>query len=470
MNEKENKMGTDRIDALLLKTGLPIIVSMVLQAMYNIVDSMFVARMPDSGGILHVGELAVNALTLAFPIQMLMVAFSIGTGVGVGAMLSRKLGQKDAEGVARTAGNGIFLGLVITAAFMIFGIFGSKFYLKTQTSNPVILNMGTKYLKICTVFCFGNVLYGIFEKLLQSTGKSVLSTTAQISGALTNIVLDPIMIYGLLGCPAFGIAGAAYATVIGQILSFVLAFIFQIKRNKEIIMHAVFLKPRLQTVKGIYQIGFSAIVMQALMSFMTYGLNIIFGAISQQMVTAYGIFYKIQQFVFFAGFGLRDAITPLTAYNYGARKKKRVMQCIRFGLIDTTAVMVIGLVILQLFAHPLAQVFGLTKLTESLCVSAARIISFSFVFAGINIALQGIFQGIECGNASLIVSLLRLLVIPLPLTWWLSRLPLPDISVFWAFFAAEGIAAVVALLLLKWAVSHRIKPIDHKIINYKGVD
>ncbi|MGN0194628.1 MAG: MATE family efflux transporter [Pseudoramibacter sp.] len=462
MNTQENKMGTERVDSLLLKMGFPIIISMVLQAMYNIVDSMFVARMSDGGGIVHVGELAVNALTLAFPVQMLMVAFSIGTGVGVGAMLSRKLGQKDAKGVARTAGNGIFLGLVITAAFMLFGIFGSRFYLKTQTSNPVILNMGTKYLKICTLFCFGNILYGIFEKLLQSTGKSVLSTTAQISGALTNIVLDPIMIYGLLGCPAFGIAGAAYATVIGQIVSFVLALIFQITKNKEIDMGAGYLKPHAKTIGGIYQIGFSAIVMQALMSFMTYGLNIIFGSISQQMVTAYGIFYKIQQFVFFAGFGLRDAITPLTAYNYGARKKKRVMQCIRYGLIDTIVVMLIGMVILQLFAHPLAQVFGLTKITESLCVSAARIISLSFVFAGVNIALQGIFQGIECGNASLIVSLLRLLVIPLPLTWWLSRLSLPDTAVFWAFLVAEGIAAAVALVLLKWAAAHRIAPIDQK--------
>lgn len=458
---KENKMGTERIDKLMLSMGLPIILSMVLQAMYNIVDSMFVARMPDSGGIVHAGELAVNALTLAFPVQILIVAFGIGTGVGVGAMLSRQLGQKDEKGVAQTAGNGIFLGIIITVVFMIFGVFGSKAYLKTQTSDPVVLNMGTQYLKICTVFCFGNVLYGIFEKLLQSTGRTVLSTTAQITGALTNIVLDPIMIYGLIGCPAMGIAGAAYATVIGQIVSLVLALVFQITKNKEIKLGLTFLKPHVRTIRGIYQIGFSAIVMQALMSFMTYGVNIIFGTISQQIVTAYGIFYKIQQFVFFAGFGLRDAITPLTAYNYGARLKDRIVQCIRWGLIDTITVMIFGMFILQIFAHSLAQIFGLTQVTESLCVSAMHIISVGFVFAGVNIALQGVFQGLEAGNASLIVSLLRLLIIPLPLAWLFSHSALATTAVFWAFPIGEAAAAAVALLLLKWTFSPRVAPISN---------
>lgn len=458
---KENKMGTERIDKLMLSMGLPIILSMVLQAMYNIVDSMFVARMPDSGGIVHAGELAVNALTLAFPVQMLIVAFGIGTGVGVGAMLSRQLGQKDEKGIAQTAGNGIFLGIVITVIFMVFGIFGSNAYLRTQTSDPIVLNMGTSYLKICTLFCFGNVLYGIFEKLLQSTGRTVLSTAAQITGAVSNIVLDPIMIYGLAGCPAMGIAGAAYATVIGQIVSLILAFVFQITKNKEIKMSLIFLKPRARTIWGIYQIGFSAIVMQALMSFMTYGVNIIFGTISQQIVTAYGIFYKIQQFVFFAGFGLRDAITPLTAYNYGARLKNRIMKCIHWGLIDTITVMIIGMLILQIFAHPLAQIFGLTQVTESLCVSAIHMISTGFAFAGVNIALQGVFQGLESGNASLVVSLLRLIIIPLPLAWLFSRSSLPTTAVFWAFPIGEATAAAIALVLLKWTLSHRVTSIDH---------
>ncbi len=200
----ENIMGTGRVPAILLKMGIPIIVSMVLQAMYNIVDSMFVSRMPDLPNLEHTGEYAVNALTLAFPIQMLIVAFGIGTGVGVGAMLSRLLGMKDTEGVAKTAGNGVFLGIFISAAFVVFGLFGIDPYLKSQTQDPVIFSMGRSYLRICTYLCLGNVLWGVYEKLLQSTGKTMLSTAAQITGALTNIVMDPIMIYGLLGCPAMG--------------------------------------------------------------------------------------------------------------------------------------------------------------------------------------------------------------------------------------------------------------------------
>ena len=292
-----NKMGTEKISKVMLSMGIPIIVSMVLQAMYNIVDSMFVANMADEPGIAHTGEYAVNALTLAFPVQMLIVAFGIGTGVGVGAMLSRMLGLKDTEEAARVAGNGVFLGIVLSAVFFIFGLTGIDVYLKSQTSDPIVLGMGRTYLRICTLLCFGNLLYGIYEKLLQSTGKTILSTTAQIAGALTNIVFDPIMIYGLLGCPRMGIAGAAWATVMGQMVSLVLAMIFQYTKNKEIKSGFRYLKPDGRTIRGIYSIGISAIIMQALMSFMTYGVNIIFGAVSASAVTAYGIFYKIQQFI-----------------------------------------------------------------------------------------------------------------------------------------------------------------------------
>ena len=248
--------------------------------------------------------------------------------------------------------------------FFIFGLTGIDVYLKSQTSDPIVLGMGRTYLRICTLLCFGNLLYGIYEKLLQSTGKTILSTTAQIAGALTNIVFDPIMIYGLLGCPRMGIAGAAWATVMGQMVSLVLAMIFQYTKNKEIKSGFRYLKPDGRTIRGIYSIGISAIIMQALMSFMTYGVNIIFGAVSASAVTAYGIFYKIQQFIFFAGFGLRDAITPIISYNYGMGSQKRVKEGIKCGLIDTTVVMLIGLVLMQLFAHPLAQIFGLTQETD----------------------------------------------------------------------------------------------------------
>ena len=322
-----NKMGTMPISRVMLRMGIPMIVSMVLQACYNIVDSMFVARIPDADGIVHLGEYAMNALTLAFPVQMLIVAFGIGTGVGVNALLSNCLGQNDREKVAKVAGNGVTLGIVIYILFFLFGLFGVEFYLGTQTTDPIVLDMATTYLKICTVFSFGMVLFSIYEKLLQSTGKTIYSTIAQLSGAITNIILDPIMIFGYFGLPEMGVAGAAYATVIGQVVSLLLAMFFHYFKNTEVVFGWCYFKPEGRIIKGIYRIGLPAIVMQALMSFMTYGVNIIFGAISTAAVTAYGIFYKIQQFVFFAGFGLRDAITPIVGFPCAAGGQIRASVC-----------------------------------------------------------------------------------------------------------------------------------------------
>ncbi|MDD6254396.1 MAG: MATE family efflux transporter [Eubacteriales bacterium] len=460
-NRQENRMGTEKVSSLLMKMGMPIVLSMMLQAMYNIIDSMFVARMPDMNGIEHTGEMAVNALTLAFPVQMLFVAFGIGTGVGVGAMLSRQLGQNDREGVARTAGNGVTLSLIMYAIFVLFGLFGMDPYLKSQTSDPVILNMAHQYLAICTFLSIANIMWGIYEKLLQSTGRTQLSTAAQIIGALTNIVLDPIMIYGLLGFPTMGVVGAAAATVIGQFATTIIAMFFQYRKNKEIPAGWKYLKLDGSTVKGIYSIGISAIIMQALMSFMTYGVNIIFGQVSASTVTAYGIFYKIQQFIFFAGFGLRDAITPVISYNYGRGSRERIVQGEKWGMIYVTVVMVIGLVLMQFFATPLARVFGLTEETEELCVRAMHIISAGFIAAGISIAAQGIFQALESGNSSLIVSLLRLLIIPLPLAYAFTLSDNALSLIWWAFPIGEFAAAVVAVVLLARANKKRLPGSDH---------
>lgn len=308
-----NKMGIVPIPKILLTMGIPMIFSMVLQACYNIVDSIFVAGIPDQDGILHMGEKAMNALTLAFPVQMLIVALAIGTGVGVNALLARTLGQKDMEKVSRVAGNGVFLGFVIYAVFVLFGLFGVDLYLKTQTEDTVVLEMAGSYLRICSLLCVGNVMFAVYEKLLQSTGKAVFSTISQIGGALVNIVLDPILIYGLIGLPAMGVAGAAWATVIGQWVSMFLGAFLHYKKNHEVKSGLSYVKPNKRVIFEIYQIGFPAIIMQALMSFMTYGINIIFKVVSDGAVTAYGVFYKIQQFLFFAGFGLRDAITPIVS-------------------------------------------------------------------------------------------------------------------------------------------------------------
>lgn len=256
MNEQstKNKMGTEQVSKVMLSMGIPMILSMVLQACYNIVDSMFVARIPDYDGITHAGEYAVNALTLAFPVQMLIVAFGIGTGVGVNALLSKTLGENNKKKVAKIAGNGIMLGIIIYAVFFLFGLFGIDFYLKTQTSDPVILSMSKNYLRICTLLCLGIVMFSIYEKLLQATGKTLFSTIAQIAGAVTNIVLDPILIFGYLGLPSMGIAGAAYATVIGQMVSWIIAMVLHYKKNTEVESRVSYLKLDKKIVKEIYAI------------------------------------------------------------------------------------------------------------------------------------------------------------------------------------------------------------------------
>lgn len=443
-----NKMGTEPIPRIMLSMGVPMILSMVLQACYNIVDSMFVARIPDSDGLLHAGEYAVNALTLAFPVQMLIVAFGIGTGVGVNALLARSLGQGDRKKVAKVAGNGITLGLIIYVCFFLFGLVGIDAYLESQSSDPIVLSMGKTYLSICTFLCFGMVMFSIYEKLLQATGKSLYSTLAQVSGALVNIVLDPILIYGLFGFPRMSIAGAAYATVIGQVVSLLIALLLHFTQNTEVANGLQYLKPDRRIISEIYSIGLPAIIMQALMSFMTYGVNIIFGGVSMACVTAYGIFYKIQQFLFFAVFGLRDAITPLVSFNHGMGNKQRVYEGVKYGLTYTMIIMAAGIIVLQAFAGPLVAVFGLSDETARLCVLAIRIISAGFLFAGGNIALQGIFQALGCGISSLVVSILRLLIIVLPLAWSFAHMSNAAFLIWFAFPIAELVAVVVAIVLM----------------------
>lgn len=458
-----NKMGAEPIPKVMLNMGIPMILSMVLQACYNIVDSMFVAKIPDSNGIVQAGEYAVNALTLAFPVQMLIVAFGIGTGVGVNALLSKSLGERNTEKVARIAGNGVFLGIMIYVIFFLFGFVGIRSYLKSQTTDATVLAMGNTYLSICTLLSFGMILFSIYEKLLQSTGKTIFSTSAQVAGAITNIVLDPILIFGYLGFPALGIAGAAYATVIGQMVSLILAMIFHYKKNHEVKSGILYLKPQSSIIREIYNIGLPAIIMQALMSTMTYGVNIIFGTVSMAAVTAYGIFYKIQQFVFFAGFGLRDAITPIVSFNYGMGNKTRVKEGIRYGIIYVTIIMVIGTILLEVFAGQLVTLFQLSDETAVLCVLAIRIIAVGFLFAGGNIALQGVFQALGCGISSLIISLLRLLIIVLPLAWLLSLLP-NALDIMWvAFPVSEAIACIIAIGLMYRANKMIIQKMEKKV-------
>lgn len=463
-NEKKmNKMGTVPVKKLILSMGIPMIVSMVFQAVYNIVDSAFVSNMKSDG------EAALNALTLAFPVQMLMIAFSIGTGVGANALLSKSLGQRENEKVNKTAGNSVFLGMIMFAAFVIFGIFGTEPYIKSQTSDPEIIQMAVSYLRICCIISIGSVFFAIYEKLLQSTGRSIFSTIAQIGGALTNIVLDPIMIYGLFGCPKLGVKGAAYATVIGQCVSFVMALIFHLKFNKEISNNFKYLYPSAEIIKEIYSIGLPAIIAQALMSVMTYGMNIILGSISTSMVTAYGLYYKIQQFILFAAFGLRDAITPVISFNYGMKSKSRIKDGIKYGMIYALVIMIAGLVLLEIFAVLLSDMFGLSGETRQMCIYAIRIISISFIFAGANIAFQGIFQALDSGIESLVVSICRQFLFVLPVAWIFSYIIIHFSGSSWliwiTFPIAEIVSAFIACILMKRTYKNKISILPNQLQN-----
>lgn len=439
--EENNKMKNEPVNKLMLQMGVPMILSMALQAVYNIVDSAFVGKMKEGS------EAALNALTLVFPIQMLMVALAIGTGVGVNALLARTLGQRNREKASKVAGNGLFLATVIYIICVLFGLFGIKAYISSQTSDTLVLSMSVDYLRICCLLSFGVVFFSIFEKLLQATGRSLYSTIGQVTGAIINMILDPILIYGF----NLGVQGAAYATVIGQILSALLLAVFHMRLNKEFDHGLTYTKPNKRIIKEIYSIGLPAIIAQALMSFMVYAMNLIlkFDASAQ---TAYGLFYKVQQFVLFMAFGLRDAITPIIAFSYGMQNKKRVKDGIKYGLIYTIVLMVAGTLITELFPNFFATLFNAGQ-SRIYFISAVRIISISFVFAGINIAFQGVYQALNGGMESLVVSLLRQAILILPLAWGFSKLVIQydmDVSLIWyAFVITEVLSCVVGWVFLR---------------------
>lgn len=442
---ESNKMKEMPVNKLMIQMGIPMILSMALQAVYNIVDSAFVGNMKAGS------EAALNALTLVFPVQMLMVAVGIGTGVGTNALLARTLGQENNKKAAKVAGNSLFLGAIIYVICFIFGIFGVKAYISSQTIDSEVISMGTSYLRICCMCSFGIVFFSIFEKLLQATGRSLYSTIGQIVGAVINIILDPIMIYGIGPVPEMGVKGAAYATVIGQVVSALLLFIFHLRLNKEFEHGMKYMKPEVSIIKEIYAIGLPAIIAQALMSIMVYVMNLIL-KFSPSAQTAYGLFYKVQQFVLFLAFGLRDAITPIIAFAYGMRNKKRIQDGIKYGLLYTAILMIAGVIITEFFPSAFATLFNAGQSREYF-ISAMRIISISFVFAGINVAYQGVYQALDGGMESLIISLLRQLIIILPLAEIFSIISknsnIGVSLIWWAFPITEIIACVVGYVLLK---------------------
>ena len=454
--ERQNKMAVAPMNKLILRMGLPMIVSMVLQALYNVIDSIFVANMGETGAI------ANQALTYAFPIQIMIIAIGVGTGVGLNALLSKSLGENNKEKVNKIAGNGIFISICIYVVFLLFGIFGSKWFISLFTSDDKIIEMGTTYLQICTCFSLGSIGYTVYERFLQATGKTMLSTISQISGAVANIVLDYIFIYPL----DMGVAGAAWATVIGQFLSLFVAMYFHYKKNKEINGNIKYIKPNINLIKDIYSIGFSAALMQALLAVMMAGVNAILGLaeVNQTiLIGSFGIYYKIQQIALFSAFGLSNTIISILSFNYGMQDKKRIDDCIKYGIIDTTIVSLVISILFEIFAYPLAKLFGLAGGTSTeiikVCVTALRISSIGFIFMGISISIQGVLQSIRYALRPLIISLLRLVIFVFPAAYLFTKSSNVTGLVWWTFPIAELLTSIISLLILKDSYNKKIKVI-----------
>ncbi len=460
---KTNKMADTSMKKLFWEMGLPMIVSMILQALYNVADSIFVTNMGAKGA------LANQALTLAFPIQILIIAVGVGTGVGLNALLARTLGENDREKANKVAGNGIILGIIIYIVFLLFGLFGSRWFISLFAGgNNEVIEMGTTYLKICCCFSLGSIGYTVYERFLQSTGKTMLSTIAQISGALTNIVLDYIFIFPL----GMGVAGAAWATIIGQFVSLILAMVFHYAMNKEIDGSVKYIKLDMNIIKGIYCIGVSAAFMQGLLAVMMAGVNAILGISKADpvvLVGSFGIYYKIQQIALFAAFGLSNTIISILSFNYGMKDKERSKDCIKYGIIDTLIITLVITVLFELFTRPLSNLFGLTgDVTEEIittCTMALRIASIGYIFMGFSVAIQGVLQALGYAVRPLIISLLRLVIFVFPIVYIFTLSDNVINIVWWAFPIAEILTAFISFFILKKTYKEKISILgDSKII------
>ena len=462
---QKNKMAEASMKSLLLKMGLPMIISMVLQALYNVIDSIFVANIGEQGAI------ANQALTLAFPIQILIIAIGVGTGIGLNALLSKNLGEKNNEKVNKIAGNGIFLSICIFVIFLLFGIFCSKWFISLfANENNEVLTMGTTYLKICTCLSIGAIGYTVYERFLQSTGKTMLSTISQISGAVTNVILDYIFIFPL----KMGVAGAAFATVIGQFVSLFIAMFFHYTKNKEINGNLKYVKPEIGIIKEIYKIGISAAIMQALLSVMMAGMNAILGCAKADttiLVGSFGIYYKIQQIALFSAFGLSNTIISILSFNYGMKDKKRINECIKYGIMYTLMVTFILTIIFEIFAKPLSGLFALSNSSSKeiieICTLAIKVASIGYIFMGLSIAIQGILQSFGCAIKPLIISFLRLVIFVFPVAYLFTLSSNPASLVWWTFPIAEILTSIISIFILKSTYYEKIAMLDNNIVNNK---
>lgn len=445
----QNKMGTMPVPRLLLNMGLPMICSMMIQAVYNVVDTYFVSQIPDTALISGMGDKAINALTLAYPIQALIIALMVGIGIPTNTLMAKSLGKGDRQRGSAVAGNAIMLSGCIYILFLLFGLLAAEAFISTQTTDPVIAEMGSTYLRIVTVFSFGSIGNMGIEKIEMGCGNTRATMAAQLTGALTNIVLDPILIFGHFGLPAMGVRGAAIATVIGQCFGCAVIVFVHFFRNREVDHGLRYLKPRRDILKNVFSIGLPATMMQILTPVMSYGMNLILGGVSTWAVTAYGVYYKLQYFVYMAVWGLNNASVPAVSYNYGAGNRERISQCVKCVLLYVMVIMAAGVLALQLFARPLTGLFDITAESAGFCVLALRIASWGLLLGGVNVILPGLCQALGNGVYSLIISSMRYVVVVLPLAYVFSRTPAAGTLVWFSIPLAEAAAFVTALILTR---------------------
>lgn len=449
---KENKMGILPINKLLFNMSLPIMVSMLIQALYNIVDSIFVSK---------ISENAFTAVSLAFPVQNLMIALGAGTGVGINALLSKSLGEKDFDRANKTARNGIFLTFINYFIFVLFGLFFTKMFFTAQSKNPEIVSYGIDYLRVITLLSIGIFGQLTFERLLQATGKTVYSMYTQGAGAIINIIFDPILIFGIGPFPKMGVTGAAVATVTGQISAMVLGLIFNVKINKEININMKGFKPDSAIIKKIYIVGVPSIIMQSITSVMTFGMNKILGVYSDTAQAVMGAYFKLQSFIFMPVFGLNNGLIPILSYNFGAKKRKRMIDTIKYGMLFATIIMVVGTLIMQLMPDTLLKAFDSSANMMAIGRVALRIISMSFIFAGIDIIITASLQSLGYSIFSMFISIARNLVVLLPTAYAIAKLShFSNVDyIWWAFFISEIFSLICALIFLKIVYKKVIKPI-----------
>lgn len=444
---KENKMGTMPVNKLLVTMSLPMVISMIVQALYNIVDSIFVSRLSED---------ALTAVSMAFPMQNLMISVAVGTGVGINAMLSRALGEKKFEAANKTAENGIFIEVLGYVLFLLIGIFVTKPFFLAQAGAGDIANMGIEYTRICLLMSFGIFMQIGFERILQSTGRTIFTMITQSTGAIINIILDPILIFGLFGMPKMGVAGAAIATVTGQICAAILAITFNLTKNPDVHISFKGFKPQIIFVKNILSVGIPSIIMSSVGSAMTFGMNKILITFSSTAVAVFGVYFKLNSFVFMPVFGLNNGMVPIVSYNYGAQNKKRLTKTIKLAIMYAVCIMFIGIMLFQFIPDVLLRLFDASDHMLEIGIPALRVISLSSAFAGICIVISSSLQALGHGFLSMMISITRQLIILLPSAYILAKFGGIH-AVWWSFNIAEIASLTLSLLFFKHMYNKIIK-------------